>query len=237
MSDQDENHIPEHSNLQLTVVGTSSAGFERKSTNLHDIQLHPDTLKKLSGVSEGDFIKIISKHDDLLLEFYSRVEALDSRFSPNIEKDEIGVGVHCRKGLAVSIGDTVGVETVGFEAAKPQRRLLNRTLKFRPASCRVRRSVSPDSGYKVCRLSKEVKDLLGIEWGDRVVVQSANGRIRGMKALPLREGLREKFSQREEADPDSYPPPFNETTIAAEADINVDIPRDEFCIHFRILTI
>lgn len=209
----------------LRVEMTTSAGFDRKETNLHDLQLHPETLDSISGVDEGDFLKVSTSHDGDQMECYGRVEARDDRFQAPIEADAIGLGIDCRTGIGVAIGDTVTVEPVGFEPVRPTNRLLNRLMKFRPATCRVRKATAPDSGYKVCRLAPEVKDLIGIEWGDRIVIQSPNARLRGMKALPLRDTLEEKFSERERRAPAKYPPPFSETEIAQEAGITGDIPR------------
>ena len=209
---------------KLTVTTTSSAGVDRKTTNLHDLQLTDETLDGLSDVKEGDLLKLRADHGDLRLEHYGRVERRDDRFDDELASDEIGVGVHCRRGLGVDTGDTISVRACDLGSLSPQRRLMNRLLKFRPASCRVRKTTSPDAGYKVCRLPHEVKDLIGIEWGDRVVIQSANARLHGIKALPVRDGLVNKYERRMAERPHRYPPPFPETTIADRAGIIVDLP-------------
>ena len=100
---------------------------------------------------------------------------------------------------------------------------MNRLLTFRPAACRVRKSSSPDAGYNVCRIPDAVKDLIGIEWGDRVVIQSANARLPGMKALPIREGLAETYETRIEARPDRDPPSCTETEAAQKAGLIADL--------------
>lgn len=210
--------------LELVVTSTASAGFEQKNTHLHDLQIHPETLDAIPAVSEGEFLKLTAEHDDAMLEFYGRVEVRDDRFDEPIGRDEIAVGIHCRRGLAVESGDVVTVGPGAFEPIGPRQRLMNRSLKFRPAACRVRKSLSPDSGYKVCRLQPEVKDLIGIEWGDRVVVQSANGRLRGVKALPVRDTLREKYRKREAEKPEWYPPAFTTTAMADRVGIVADLP-------------
>ena len=215
---------PDPVGRKLTVTTTASSGVNEKNTNLHDLQLHPETLEKLSSVTEGDFLKLVAVHGDQALEYYGRVEARDDRFGDGIGQDEIGVGIHCRRGLAVTPGDDIFVSSCRHDPIPSQRKLMNHLLKFRPAPCRVRKSISPDSGYKVCRLPHEVKDLIGIEWGDRVVIQSANARLHGMKALPLRDGLIEKFRTREKKKPDSYPPQFADTDLAEQAGMVVDIP-------------
>lgn len=215
----------DRSSQKLTTTSTVSAGFNRKTTNLHDIQLHPDTLGEFPNVSEGEFLKITADHDERSLEFYGRVEALDDRFDTEIKPDEVGVGIHCRRGIAVSIGDEVLVEEVDLETIGFRQRMMNSMLRFRPASCRVRKASSPDAGYRVCRIPPEVKDLVGIEWGDRIVIQSANARLRGMKALPLHERLEEKYRDREEEAPTRYPPPFVDTNEASRAGLLLDLPR------------
>lgn len=215
----------DRSSQKLTTTSTVSAGFNRKTTNLHDIQLHPATLGEFPNVSEGEFLKITADHDERSLEFYGRVEALDDRFDTEIKPDEIGVGIHCRRGIAVSIGDEVLVEEVDLDTIGFRQRMMNSMLRFRPASCRVRKASSPDAGYRVCRIPPEVKDLVGIEWGDRIVIQSANARLRGMKALPLHERLEEKYRGREEEAPTRYPPPFVDTDEASRAGLLLDLPR------------
>lgn len=221
---EDNYHNKEDSIQVLSVTTTASSGVDRKSTNLHDLQLHPATIDQFPSVSEGDLLKLEADHGELTLEYYGRVEQRDDRFDEEIEEDEIAVGIHCRRGLAVNTGDPVLVQKCNLDKSGIQRRFMNRLLKFRPASCRVHKSISPDSGFKVCRLSAEIKDLLGIEWGDRVVIQSANARLYGIKTLPVRENLAEKYRIREEKKPEYYPPPFPTSETAKQAGIIVDLP-------------
>ena len=210
---------------ELTVTTTTSAGVDRKHTNLHDLQLSAETLEDLTDGGEGQLLTLTADHGDFELEHYGRVECRDDRFADELAPDEIGVGVHCRRGLGVDTGDRISVRACDLDALSPQRRLMNRLLKIRPASCRVRKTTSPDAGFKVCRLPDEVKDLIGIEWGDRVVIQSANARLHGMKALPIRDGLASKYERRIAKRPHRYPPPFPGTTIAERAGIIVDLPQ------------
>jgi hypothetical protein len=211
---------------EYAVTSTVSAGFDEKSTDLHDIQLGSGGLDEFPTVAEGGFLKLTSDHDDQRLQFYGRVETRDrERFERGLDRDRIGVGVPGRQALGVTEGDRVTVEPVGFEPVSRTQRLFNRVLRIRPATCRVRKSVFPDSGHKVCRIPEEVKDVVGIEWGDRVIIQSSEARIRAVKALPVRPEQRRKFERRERENPERYPPPFGTTAMNRETGTSVDLPR------------
>jgi len=169
---------------------------------------------------------VLAKHDEEL-QIYCRVERRDENFSAPLSEGEAGLGVPIREALGVTPeqGDTVFIDRVGFEEATRLRRLFNKLLTYRPVVVRTRRSVYPDPGLKVMRTTEAVRQVLGIEWGDKVVIQSSDVRIREIKALPLTPEQRERIERRE-SDPNSrYPPSFVQTELGNKTGTRTDVPR------------
>lgn len=213
--------------MEFSVTRSASAGVDKKATHVKDLQLCPKDLDTIPDVHDGDFLKVVTNHDTEQLQVYCRVERRDDSFSSPLSEGEVGLGVSIREALGVSPddGDTVTVMRPGFDEASHTRRLMNNLLGYRPVVVRVRRSVYPDTGLKVIRTTEGVRQTLGIEWGDRVVLQSADARIREIKALPITEKQQAKIEERE-TDPDSrYPPPFTEQELGRKTGTKTDISR------------
>lgn len=211
--------------VELEVARTASAGVQKKRTHLRDLQLSRDALNDhFEGVSEDDFLKITAPSHDVAPELYGRVQVRDDTFGAELADGEAGVAVTLRRALGVTVGDTVRLTTVGFEEIGPVQRTFNRLLKIRPAVCRVRKSVQPDVGHRVCRISEATRQVIGIEPGDRVVLQSAEGRVKNIKALPITDEQQRQLSDSVENAPERYPNCFDRLDLEQVSGAKEDVP-------------
>lgn len=211
--------------VEFEVARTASAGVQKKQTHLRDLQLRPEMLDEhFPDVSEGDFLKITAPKHDIEPRLYGRIQVRDSTFDEELAEREAGVSITLRRALGVRVGDTVRLSTVGFPEVNSMQRRFNRLLKIRPAVCRVRKSVQPDVGHRVCRISEATREIIGIESGDRVVLQSADGRVTNIKALPITDEQRQQLSASVENAPDTYPDCFERLSLERVSGAKEDVP-------------
>ncbi len=211
---------------EFDVAMTATAGVAKKETYVRDLQLNPSDMFTIPGIGEGDFLKVVSGHNSDSFQMYGRVETRDDSYYQPLENGKVGLGLPIREAIAVNpdFNDSVLIEKVNFEQVPTSRRFLNRLLGYRPVIVRARRAVYPDPGQKVIRTSEAVKHLLGIEWGDQIILQSSDSRIKDIKALPLTPEQKEKIEAREEDEYSKYPPPFNDTVAGSRTGTETDIP-------------
>ncbi|MFB6196500.1 MAG: hypothetical protein ABEI80_10040 [Haloplanus sp.] len=211
--------------FSFTVARTASRGFEAKDTHLKDLQLTPTDLARLSDVDEGDFLKLVAVHDDISLQAFGRVEArTEATHAESLEDGHIGVGALKRSGLSVTPGDTVTVTSAELPTEAWRRRAFDRVLGVRPATCRIRKATGADTGHKVCRLPPAIKQVVGIEWGDRVILRSADGRVTGVKALPLTDRQDDRLAERRDDHTDVFYPRFREVPIGKTETVPDTLP-------------
>ncbi len=211
---------------EFELVRTETKGVTKKSTYNKDLQVSKDTLNEIKGVSEGDFLKITNNVGEVEMSTYGRVEPrTDNTHYKEMGNNEVALGVTGRDGICARADeDTVEVSHVGFRSVSRPRAVLNRLMGVRPVVCRVRKAISTDAGYRVCRLREDVKQTIGIDWGDHIVLQSPEGRVGGIKALPITEHQREIVQDRQNTD--SYRSPIEETEINDHVDLSSEnLPR------------
>lgn len=203
---------------EFNLIRTETKGVSKKSTYNKDLQLSDNMLSDLEGVSEGDFLKVTNEIGDIELSTYGRVEPrTEESHNKGMDDDEVALGVHSRDAICASAGeDTVKLDRVGFPENPKLRKFLNKFIGVRAATGRTRKAISTDSGYRICRLREDVKQTIGIEWGDHVVIQSSEGRVRGIKALPLTAHQREITEDRRNSE--SYRSSIDETKIKHHLD-------------------
>lgn len=222
---RDTKDQPASESIEVEVARTASAGVQKKRTHLRDLQLRRKTLDEhFPNVSEGDFLRITAPRHDIEPELYGRIQIRDNTFSEELTSGEAGVSVTLRRALGVQVGDTVRLATVDLTEVGRLQRVSNRLLKIRPAVCRVRKSVQPDVGHRVCRISEATRQIIGIESGDRVVIQSADGRVRNMKALPITAEQRRQLSESIENAPEKYPDCFERLDVERVSGAKEDVP-------------
>lgn len=211
--------------VELEVARTASAGVQKKRTHLRDLQLRRETLNEyFPDVSEDEFLKITAPGHDIEPELYGRIQIRDSTFGEELADDKAGVAITLRRALGVQIGDRIRLTTVGFDEVDSVQQTFNRLLKIRPAVCRVRKAVQPDVGHRVCRISEATRQVIGIEPGDRVVLQSAEGRVKNIKALPITDEQQRQLSDSIANAPETYPNCFERLDLEQVSGAKEDVP-------------
>jgi len=188
-------------------------------TNSYNIQLSPDTRRNnFPTLSHGDPLRIEAEHNGTTFAIFGKA---DLRNVTHLDPGEIGIGSNLRYALGVPTGESIQV----FDKTPPDHRTkrLDHVFGKRPVLCRVRKSVHPDIGFNVCRISETTMDALGITAGDRVVIESAEESTK-LKALPLRDEVTGRKNQQIEQNPDRYPDPVDVLGIRGLAETDVDIP-------------
>lgn len=187
---------------EFDLVRTETKGISKKSTFNKDMQLHPDVLNNLDQISEGDFLKVTNKVGDMSLSTYGRVEPrTEETHKKGMAEDEVALGSTGRDAICASAGeDVVQVDYVDFSETSKQRAILNKFIGVRVAVGRARKAISTDAGYRICRLREDVKQTIGIEWGDHVVIQSPEARVTGIKALPITSHQRDIIENRQNSE-------------------------------------
>lgn len=211
---------------ECTVARTETRGHDEKNTYIRDLQVRPDTLESIDDIEPGDYLTITVDHPDHTLSIYGKVEPrTEHTHDTGLPEGTIGVGGPERDALGITPGDTVRLSHVGFEPVSRIRSYLNRLIGIRAITCRVRKAVNVDAGTNVCRLRPDVKQALGIEWGDKVVIQSSEGRLRSVKALPLTDDQIDIITRREQNEDEPYPIPFAQTPLGRKVGAGGEIPR------------
>lgn len=187
-----------------------------------NIQLHPTELSQHRNLSVGTYVLVKNPHNELAPGLYGRLDK-----GQHLESGEVGIGFDMRHALGVPREDSrlnsVNVYHRMLEKKCFNRRLFDRALHFRPIICRVRYAVHPDIGFQTCRLPEETFDVLGIEHGDRVYLQSAHDRT-NLKALPAREGIQTPKAKQKEQNSEQYQDCQDILDIKSIVGTEVDLP-------------
>lgn len=188
-----------------------------------NVQLAPAELAAHPSLSVGDEILVKNPANELEPGVFGRIDEGD-----HLEAGEVAIGFDLRHAVGVPRSEddpgTVTLVRTDPPETPRLRRFFDRFVRFRPIMCRVRYAVHPDIGFAVCRLSEETFDVLGIEPGDRVVLQSEHDTT-SVKALPAEGKIEARKSMQKEQNPDRYPDCRELLDIEAIAGTRVDLPR------------
>lgn len=149
----------------------------------YTVQVNESLYRDFPGVSDGDYLLLQNTRPEQAPAMFARVQRKET-----LEAGEVAIGVVLRKALGVSFGADLTVSDA-TPPSQPLSRFVERKLRFRPLIFRTRKATDVDAGFRVCRIPSETRDLLGIEWGDRVIVESLTDRV-SAKALPLTDAVR-----------------------------------------------
>jgi|GEM_PF-2378885 len=182
---------------------------------------------QLSEAGRREHFPRASHGESLLLEadsggvYCSVFGRVDIDNTDHVGRDEVGIGLDLRQALGVCRGDSIRV--VDTSPPDSRRRQFGDALGKRPIICRVRKSVHPDIGFDICRLSRAAMDDLGVTAGDHVVVESTEAMC-SLKALPLRPEITESKRRQTEQHPSRYPDPVSALQLERITGTDVDIP-------------
>lgn len=199
----------------LTVQSTENWAWTRE----YNIQLCPETHKQyFSDVLHGEFLMTEAEHSGVTFSTFGK---LDIKETDHLNPGEVGIGLNMRSALGVSSEESVQVSNESPPGYRTQ--YLDEIIGKRPVICRVRKSVHPDIGFNICRMSKDTFDILGIVPGDRVIIESTN-ETTTLKALPLRSGVANRKKRQTAQNPERYPDPVDLLDLDDITGTDIDIP-------------
>lgn len=202
-----------------TVV-TARQTQQRNFQYHHNIEVNEDSLNDIDeNLDQGDFVAVENVENDLSAECYGRIDICDE-----FDDSEAGIGYTLRYAIGTPEGKDVRIKPTQLSKRNLLQRFSDRIFGVRRVICRVRMAVEPDPGFRVCRISEETRELLGINEGDHVVLESSTNRVRDVKALPI-EGTTEEVKKRQKnQNPERYPSCFDVIDIEEVRGTRVDIP-------------
>lgn len=188
-----------------------------------NVQINPVDLDRMPDISVGDYVLVQNPHSRIAPAVFGRIDEGD-----HLAEGQVGIGFDLRHALGVPRDDpernSVALLNVAPDAKGYHHRAFERVLQYRPILCRVRYATHPDIGFETCRIPEESFDVLGIEPGDRVFLQSPHGRS-SLKALPERETTRQRKAAQREQNPGRYLDCQGLLGIEGIAGTEVDLPR------------
>ena len=148
---------------------------------------------------------------------------------------EIGLDFSLRYALGVSAREDIDYgrgekeNEVTVEEGTPRkpgitRRFSDWLLEVRTEICRVRMAVHPDLENRICRISGNTMELIGIEEGDKVIIESVDGTVEGIKALRIDSESEGRKEQQKESDPDRYVDCYEKLDLGRIRETGIDIP-------------
>lgn len=204
--------------LELTARQTRRREYQFH----HNVELNEANFRELDQeLEEGDKVVVRNHNNEASPACYGRVHEQN-----DFGDGEFGLGYTLRYALGVPEGESVQIERLDPKIAKKGflSRLADRVFGVRPVICRIRMAVEPDPGFRVCRITEETRELLGIDDGDHVVLETAEGRARDVKALPLDGKTREIKNVQKEQNEERYPSCFDVLDIEEVRGTRIDVP-------------
>lgn len=218
--------------------------FDRDFQKEYIVQLtEADLSEQFPETDEGDFLLVRSTQHHSP-EIHARVFVNDdldetAMDDQSVSKDHnlIGLDFTVRTALGVpSTGDIEygKAESVGEVEVEPfsnpekrwGRRQLNDLLGVRPQLCRVRMGVFPDLEDKVCRLPSNTLEMIGVDEGDDIMIESPRGEqiVSGIKAFEIDSERRKTKKAQIERDQDRYPKCADLFEVSQIRRTEVDLP-------------
>jgi len=232
--------------VELEVVRTSRSDQEIDHRD-YLVQLSGELLdSEFPDIEDGDVLLVRSPNGSIETALHARVYRRDDL---DLGTEQVGIDFSLRYALGVAArhdlsldeddapeerdpgretegitGDSVIVEKRPRPSKGYRYWVYDRLLRVRPEICRVRMAVHPDLENQVCRITGNTMELIGIEEGDNVAIESPYGVVTGVKAFRIdRESLKRKRRQRRQ-DEERYTDCYSEMKLERIRDTNVDIP-------------
>lgn len=200
------------------------------------VQLNRSLAAELFPTGKQRFVLVQRCNDGANInpEIHARIQLLDDEQS-HLSSDEVGLDFTLRYALGVTAEtdlqysaaeqtDRVTISPIENPEPKLYRRGINWIMGVRPQVCRVRMGVFPDLEDKICRISESTIELIGIEPGDYICIESPDGIVRSVKAFPLNEDVVLKKEDQKENYPEYYKDCKSELNLNNLRKTDVDIP-------------
>jgi len=194
---------------------TVQRGHDWKHKKDYNIQISRTAKEEyFSNETEGDYLLITNNQNGINLSAFGKLQ-----IRKDVSDDSVCIGTTLRTALGVDFEDEVNIKPIQPPSKRYHQRLFDSLVKIRPQICRVQKSTYPDPGFDICRISESMRGVLGIEWGDRIVVESSEDRI-SLRALPITD----EFLDRKKRRINQEAHHFNCAEIIHDGSERVDIP-------------
>jgi hypothetical protein len=200
------------------------------------VQLNQSLAADLFPAGKQQFLLIqrCDNGSNINPKIHARIQVLDDEQS-HLSSAEVGLDFTLRYALAVTAEtdlkyseteqtDEVTITPIENPEPKQYRRGINWVMGVRPQICRVRMGVFPDLEDKICRISKSTIELIGIEPGDYICIESPDGIVRSVKAFPINEDIATKKADQKDKYPEYYKDCKSELNLNSLRKTDVDIP-------------
>lgn len=155
----------------LTILGTSDRS---KAKGNYICELNSNVLKKYD-ISEGDYIQVLNEVMDIYIDKYRMMRTQVRCYKCDFLKDEeIRVDQSARNAIGLKKGNEILISKSRIRTPPIHRRIFN----YRYVFCRVRRSEVNDMEKNICRIPKTTMDIIGIEDGDIIFLESEYNKIK-----------------------------------------------------------
>jgi len=202
--------------IEVTACETQQRRFQYH----HNIEVNQENLSRIGdGLEQGDFVAVQNLENEVSAACYGRIDICEK-----FENNQAGIGYTLRYAIGAPDGGLVRITPVDLPERGLIARISDRLFGVRRVICRVRMAVEPDPGFRVCRISEETRELLGIDKGDHVVLESVADRARDIKSLPLSGKTEEYKNQQKKENEDRYPSCFDLLDIEEVRGTRTDIP-------------
>lgn len=178
----------------------------------------------------SEFILVRNSDNDLRPEIHARYQITDLEGETNVGLDftlRYALALTAESDLEYSEADNandVEIEPTTNPEPKQWRQLLNRVVGVRPQICRVRMGVFPDLEDRICRVPESTMEIVGIEAGDYICIESSSGIIRSVKAFPINEQIKRKKDDQMAEYPEYYRSCKEVLNLSQLRKTEVDIP-------------
>jgi len=181
----------------------------------HIVQFNPKTMKRLN-VKKGMHV-LLTSASDISIKYWGETRNRRLRIVGNVHKhdkrmgeNEIRVDQTLRNaiGLPVHVSGEEQVQIQKYVGPKPSflNRFVTRLLGVQDQVLRVHPSDTPAMEKQVCVLHKEAMNIIGVEVGDFVIVESPYRKPISLRVLELSDEMKEEREKQIQNDSNRYPP-------------------------------
>lgn len=214
--------------LKKVVAKTKNRRHSPEYIAQIDYPLNDELFKE---APDSKFIKVRNINSDLRPEIHTKFKRVNEEFEGKIRLDftlRYAIAATAETDLEYSEAEEpneVVIEPATNPETKRCRRLLNSVIGVRPQICRVRMAVFPDLEDRICRIDESTMEIIGIESGDYICIESTEGIIRSVKAFTTNERIREKKEEQMEEYGDYYRDCKDDLNLDQLRKTGVDIPK------------
>ncbi|MFX1258833.1 MAG: hypothetical protein ACFFAN_13310 [Promethearchaeota archaeon] len=177
----------------LTMLGTSDRSMAKGN---YICEINSNNLKRLD-IKEGEYVQVLNEVFDIYVDKYRMMRTQVRCYRCDFLKDnQIRVDQSARNAIGLKKFNEILISKSRIKTPPIHRRIFN----YRYVFCRVRRSEVNDMEKNICRIPKTTMEIIGVEDGDLIFVESEYGQVKlrafeiTVEDLEARHQLEKEFS-------------------------------------------